>query len=223
MRLFLATLLAVAGLQAATISYGPVSTTPGFDPGDQTSYTQTISLNQFDSSLGTLTGVQITVDTQLQKSGTLENNGSNAANLSYFYQSGSITVNGEGVTHTQDATATFLAGESFNGVAGGGGVATITFLQESSLGNVFNPLDLSAFIGLGTVDYAVNAAADLFTGCGNANCASNITTRMGARMTVTYTYEPSMNEVPEPASFAMVGLGVLALGLIGRGARSRKA
>ncbi|MCZ2154785.1 MAG: PEP-CTERM sorting domain-containing protein [Bryobacterales bacterium] len=32
-----------------------------------------------------------------------------------------------------------------------------------------------------------------------------------------------MNEVPEPASFAMVGLGVLALGLLGRRGRSQKA
>lgn len=208
---------------AATISYGPVSTSPNFDPGDQTSYAQTISLNQFNPTLGTLTGVQITVDTQLQKSGTLVNNGSNATNMNYLYQSGQITVAGEGVNHTQNASSTFIAGESFSNVAGGGGIATIAFLQETFLGDVFNPSNLSAFIGTGTVDYAVNAAANLLTGCGNANCASNIVTKMGAQMTVTYTYTPDTNEVPEPASFAMVGLGVLALGLIGRRARSRKA
>lgn len=223
MRLFLATLLTAVGLQAATISYGPVSTSPNFDPGDQTNYSQTLSLNQFNPSLGTLTGVQITVDTQLQKSGSLVNNGTNATALSYFYQSGAITVNGEGVSHSQAASSTFLGGESFANIAGGGGVATIAFLQESDLGNVFNPGNLSAFIGTSTVDYLVNAGANLFTGCGSANCDSQIVTKMGAQMTVTYTYLPDTNEVPEPASFAMVGLGVLALGLIGRKARNRKA
>jgi hypothetical protein len=43
---------------------------------------------------------------------------------------------------------------------------------------------------------------------------------MGAQMTVTYTYEPDVNQVPEPASIALVGLGVLALGLIGRRRKS---
>lgn len=223
MRLFLATLLTAIGLQAATISYGPVTTSPGFDPGDQTNYLQTLSLSQFNPSLGTLTGVQITVDTQLQKSGSLINTGASATDMDYTYRSAGIAVTGAGVSHIQNASPAFLAGEFFLGVPGNGGSVTIAALQEFSLGNIFNPGSLSLFIGTGTVDYAVNAAANLLTGCGNGNCASNIVTTMGARIGITYTYEPDMNEVPEPASFAMVGLGVLALGLLGRRGRGQKA
>ena len=109
-----------------------------------------------------------------------------------------------------------LTDETFNSVAANGGTVTITSLQEYDLANIFNPGNLSAFIGSGTVAYAVNAQSNLFTSCGSGNCATNIDTRMGGQMTVTYTYEPDTNEVPEPASFAMVGLGVLALGMIGR-------
>lgn len=216
MRLLLATLLAGIGLQAATITLGPVTSSGGYDPGDQTSYVSNILLPQFNSALGTLTGVQITVDTQINRSGSMTNNGSTAADLSYFYGATQISISGEGVSHTQSASGAFTAGESFSGVAASGGTVNIASLQEYDLGNLFNAGNLSAFIGSGSVSYAVNAVSNLFTSCGSGNCATNIITRMGGQMTVTYTYEPDTNEVPEPASFAMVGLGVLALGMIGR-------
>ena len=216
MRLLLATLLAGIGLQAATITLGPVTSSGGYDPGDKTSYISNILLPQFDSGLGTLTGVEISIDTQINRSGSMTNNGSTAATLSYLYGTTQITITGEGVSHTQGATGAFTVGETFNSVAANGGTVTITSLQEYDLANIFNPGNLSAFIGSGTVAYAVNTQSNLFTSCGSGNCATNIDTRMGGQMTVTYTYEPDTNEVPEPASFAMVGLGVLALGMIGR-------
>ncbi|MCC6263965.1 MAG: PEP-CTERM sorting domain-containing protein [Bryobacterales bacterium] len=216
MRLLLATLLAGIGLQAATITLGPVTSVGGYDPGDKTSYISSILLPQFNSGLGTLTGVAITVDTQINRSGSMVNNGSTAATLSYFYGTTQISISGEGVNHTQSATGAFTAGETFNSVAANGGTVVITSLQEYDLANVFNSGNLSVFIGSGTVAYAVNAVSNLGTICGSGNCATNIDTRMGGQMTVTYTYEPDTNEVPEPASFAMVGLGVLALGMIGR-------
>ncbi len=216
MRLLLATLLAGIGLQAATITLGPVTSSGGYDPGDKTSYISNILLPQFNSGLGTLTGVAITVDTQINRSGSMVNNGSTAATLSYLYGTTDITITGEGVNHTQSATGAFTSGQTFNSVAANGGTVTIASLQEYDLSNLFNPGNLSAFIGGGTVAYVVNAQSNLFTSCGSGNCATNIDTRMGGQMTVTYTYEPDTNEVPEPASFAMVGLGVLALGMIGR-------
>jgi hypothetical protein len=183
-----------------------------------------ILLPQFDSSLGTLTGVQITVDTQINKSGSMTNNGSIAATLSYGYNLAQITVNGEGVSHLQQATNTFTFGEVFLNVAGNGGTVQIQSLQEFDLANIFNPGNLSAFIGAGTVAYAVNGDANLLTGCGSGNCATNIFTRMGAQMTVTYTYEPDEeNPIPEPTTFVLVGLGVLGLGLIGRRKAASKA
>lgn len=220
MRLFLATLLAVMGLQAATITLGPVSSAGGYSPGNQTSYSDSILLPQFNAGLGTLTGVEITIDSQINKSGSLVNNGSEAAPVSYSYTLAQISVTGSGVNYSQSATSTFTNGEIFGSVSGEGGSVVIAELQEFSLDNLFNPGDLSAFIGAGTVAYAVNASAILNTDCGSGNCGTLINTRMGAQMTVTYTYEPDVNQVPEPASIAMVGLGVLALGLVGRRRKS---
>lgn len=226
MRLFLATLLAGIGLQAATITLGPIAQTGGYNPGDQTSFVSQILLPQFDSSLGTLTGVEISIDTQINKAGSMTNNGSIAASLSYGYNLAQITVNGEGVSHTQQATNSFTFGEVFLSVAGNGGTVQIQSLQEFDLANIFNPGNLSAFIGAGTVAYVVNGDANLLTGCGSGNCATNVVTRMGAQMTVTYTYTPVPDDgdpIPEPATFALVGLGVLGLGLIGRRKLAGKA
>ncbi|MDZ7638019.1 MAG: PEP-CTERM sorting domain-containing protein [Bryobacterales bacterium] len=216
MRLLLATLLAGIGLHAATITLGPIAQPGGYNLGDQTSFNTNILLPQFNAGLGTLTGVEITVDTQINKDGSLVNNGSNAAPVSYNYTLATISVTGEGVNHSQSASGTFTVGETFLNVAGGGGSVPISSLQEFDLGNIFNPGNLSAFIGGGTIAYAVNGSAILNTGCGSGNCATLINTRMGAQISVTYTYEPDTNEIPEPASFALVGLGVLALGLVGR-------
>jgi len=188
MRLFLATLLVGIGLQAATITLGPVSSSGGYDPGNQTSYSDSILLPQFNAGLGTLTGVEISIDSQINKSGSLVNNGSNAAPVSYSYTLAQISVTGEGVNHLQTATGTFTAGEIFANVVGEGGTVEIADLQEFSLDNLFNPGDLSAFIGAGTVAYAVNASALLNTGCGSGNSGTLVNTRMGAQMTVTYTY-----------------------------------
>jgi hypothetical protein len=226
MRLLLATLLAGIGLQAATITLGPVAQTGGYNPGDQTSFVSQILLPQFNSALGTLTGVEISLDSQIIKSGSMTNNGSIAATLSYGYNLAQITVNGEGVSHLQQATNTFTFGEVFLNVAGSGGTVQIQTLQEFDLGNIFNPGNLSAFIGLGSVAYTVNGDANLLTGCGSGNCATNIITRMGAQMTVTYTYTPVPDDgdpIPEPTTFVLVGLGVLGLGLIGRRKVANKA
>src|SRR5690606_7492506 len=112
-------------------------------------------LPQFNSILGTLTGVEISIDSQINKSGSLVNNGSNAAPVSYTYTLAQISVTGEGVNYSQAATGTFTSGEIFASVAGEGGAVVIAELQEFSLDNLFNPGDLSAFIGAGTVAYAV--------------------------------------------------------------------
>lgn len=216
MKLLLLTALAGIGLQAATITFGPVSQLGGFNPGDQTSYSRLIQLPQFNPALGTLTGIEITVDTQMNKSGNLQNNGSSAAPLSYNYTLALITVNGTGVTHSQAGSVAFTAGETFLNVPGNGGQAIITSLQEQDLNNIFNPANLAAFTGLGLMDYTVDASAILVTGCGSGNCQTNIATLMGAQMTITYTYDLPNNDVPEPTTFALFGLGIVGLGLLKR-------
>lgn len=116
------------------------------------------------------------------------NNGSNAASLGYTYGPTSIALNGLGkVVHSQVATGAFTIGQTFLNVPGGGGVVNIAALQETDLGNVFNP-GIAGFTGVGTTPYQVDAVANLFTSCGSGNCATNIATLMGAQISVTYTY-----------------------------------
>ncbi|MBD2386810.1 choice-of-anchor E domain-containing protein [Cylindrospermum sp. FACHB-282] len=210
------------GLVAATTLAGVVATA-GSASAASLSYTtstptqktnvinQALSIQQFDSSLGTLESVVLDFSGDLAGNAKFEsmdalpatinvtwggilsivNSNLNLAGLSPIY----ITQNMSYDVSADDETLDF----------GGTSGKTINNLTaSSSQTKTFNSAsDLGIFTGLGNVNFLYSAqAVSSFTGTGNITSVA--TTLANAKLKVTYNYK----SVPEPS--ALFGIGLIA-------------
>ncbi|MDD3354821.1 PEP-CTERM sorting domain-containing protein [Zoogloea sp.] len=209
--LALALIAATGGAQAEVISF---SDSYGLAV---TNWTQNLTLSQFDGSLGTLNSVVINYGGQVSSIFSIESLDAAPATVSanananlVFGGPISNTLNISGAS--SQTVSAFDGSVDFGGTSGaiigpvvGTDSATLTLLS-----------DLAAFIGTGTFDIAV-AANGTSNASGAGNLISQINTQALAEITITYDYtvRPTVT-VPEPASMALVGLGMLGLAAVRR-------
>ena len=168
--------------------------------------TRTVSLPQFDPSLGTLTSVDVINQLNLSNHVQLENTSAGSATLTAL-TAGNQQLTGTGIaplTALSNNTAVFDA-TAFDGIVDFGGTSgkdfglrTTTNVQSET---VTDPATVAAFIGTGTVSYT--AAADgsvAITGSGNI--AQATTTQSGGSVTLVYHYTPP--SVVVPANYTIV-------------------
>lgn len=185
---------------------------------------ETASVDQFDSSLGTLNSV--TIELFGNVSGTFQyesQDGSPATvNMNLSAEVGLSTAGlGEFLvalpTLSQTFNTTAFDGSiDFAGTSGG----TVTGLNSSDdetttlLGG-----DMSEFIGLGTIDLFVSGVG-LSSASGPGNLFQGFSTLAGASVTVTYDYTeattPPPSPVPLPAGMPLMLVGLAALGIAKR-------
>lgn len=215
-------LSAAASTQAASVSYNS-ATFSGMSP-----YTVPLAIQKFDTSLGTLTGVSITVSSKTTANIVVINYG--ATNQVFTDATASIPVTvstlvGSSTSSSLTATSTLASGIALAAPGQPGGFNVFTGVAgswvTSSPAAVIAPGDFANYsgVGFGTVNVSVSSGVGTFSGSGSS-VAFGGSAVVDSYVTVTYEYTPVL--VPEPTSSAMFGIGiVLAVGL-GWGRRRRQ-
>lgn len=203
----------------ATVGFAASAATMSFTasvdsrPAD---FTSTVSVNQFDSSLGTLESVEVVLTGMVSGSARAENVNPHDVTIDLGVDAtiAASALGRELVAVIPSYSRNGIALSAFDGGFDFGGTSGVTYDDLSATANDSTVLtdasDLAAFAGTGMIDLAVGVVANLQSP--NGNVASLFNTNAGAEIEVIYTYS-EVTDVPVPASLPLLAgaLGLAAL------------
>ncbi len=197
--LVLSLLLACAPAFADSISYSA-----SFGP-TTTSFSTSISLPQFNPSMGTLTSITFTLDGQTIGSATVTNNSGAAGDyLVAIFTSLSL------LDPSNNMLASISPAFSQSLTISNGDSKTASGTSLPSTDSATITTGFSPYVGLGDVTFTV-AGQGFAAANGPTPYSVDSTTSGQGKITVTYN---TASVVPEPATLALFGSGLLALGLL---------
>lgn len=218
----LAAVALCAGAQAATVSDSFTNTLQHTDFTNQTG-----TLDLFNTALGTLTGVSLTLYGQSVTDLTLTNtsnsvseaSASTRTRLTFSSSIGALSslIGGsykiQLLPTTDDTTLNPGESATFNDVSDNSSYVV------SGLNAILSAFNSSA--GQNTFTISCSSATRLLTSVsgGNSDATQNTEAGCGASVVYTYTAAPTPHPTPEPASLALVGLGLAGVGVARRKAK----
>jgi hypothetical protein len=181
-------------------------------PQAPTNWNQVVSLAQFDPNIGTLTMVVVRLNATLNATMLAENRSNMPAVLTGSVQTTATLTPPIGINLATSAMASGpQAVAAYDGVPftmdpDGPDTAEWSFSENNTVERTYtSPADLAFFTGMGNLNYGVNAASTFSLSGTTANFEAMAMANAGATVTVIYTW------IPEPASLALVGLGLYAV------------
>ncbi len=219
---FVAAAITLMGAIATTgVTHAATLTFDTSSDFELTDFTKTLSVQQFDPSLGTLESVTVEFIGDVRGRARFENLGPSptditvtvGGNLNLDLNSSSLfSLNPQQISFFDDVPGS--DGTLDFGGTSGQTISGITDTEEKTE-TFTDELSLQPFIGTNNIDFLFSATATSDV-LGSGNIASSIRTNAKTDIKVIYEYEEAVQSVPEPS--AMLGLGVIAgLGLVSGG------
>lgn len=221
--------LAAAGnAGAATISY--TSYYPGIPTQtsqiatDWNTGVQNIVLPKFNTGLGTLTSISITLFADANSSGNVTNNNSGSVVVNQWIASLEVDLLQPGFSGPYTPVGIFgqtlataypqLISVTPQVLIAGASVGYSVTNQSASAAYTVPSASFATYEGTGTVLMPLFTDTQTTTNTTGGNLTLTQTTTAYAEGTITYTYTAA--PVPEPVSMALLATGLLGLGLVRR-------
>jgi hypothetical protein len=212
--------LTLAAAAAAALAAGAASaaTSDTFGPA-MTNWTETLSVDMFDGSLGTLTKATFKLIGEVNGSASGESLDAAPATVTLDLSAEIEATAGSLLLVTLPTVSESFGATAFDGTIDFGGTSGVAFLDRTAMDmdtiEVTDAAALALLTGPGTIDWTVSATG-MSVGTGAGNLITQFMTNAGASIEVSYMYDAVTTPIPVPAALPMLVAGLAGLGALAR-------